>query len=103
MMPYWLFAVLIVSHLLLFALGAMAYHGVRMLAASPLYRPKGQTASQSQVKQLADEMLRKSFQMSNPFAHLDGMEGPPPRPRETYIPEGDGKSKEETFAPMAKK
>lgn len=102
MIPYWIFAILIFTHVGLFVLGAAAYHAIRMLAVRPIYGNPTQKpgVSDARLMQMADKIARKQAQEAL-FNHM----GPTQDPIvERSIPDGDGRpAKEEAFAPMVRK
>lgn len=102
MIPYWLFCVLVVTHLAMFVMGAFGYHGIRVLAARPFYQPqKNAAAHEARLQALATKMAQQEAK-SALFNHLGPMADVPIQ--QQIIPHGDGRPpKEEAFAPMVKK
>lgn len=98
-MPLWVSAVLFLSQPVMFILGALTYHGIRMLAAKPLYvNPKGGKVDEAKLQAIANQAIGR--QMSGVFDHL-GIR--PDMPVRQVIPDGDGRPKGETFAPVVGK
>ena len=98
-MPIWLSFVLILTHVLLFGAGAVAYHMIRILSVRP-FGPATAKATVSEAK--LNEIALKAARMSTAGDRFGTQFDPMPdmTVRRQIIPDGDGRSKEETFAPV---
>lgn len=97
-MPWYASILLVLSHVLVFVLGALAYHGIRILSVRPIGPSVTKPGmSEARLKQIADQMAQTQVKAAA-FGHFERFSQPPPA-REQYIPEGDGRNREEAFAP----
>lgn len=97
-MPIWLSFVLILTHVLIFVLGALAYHGIRILSVRPIGPFPTKTVSDAKLQQIAEKAAKMQIagdRFGKQFDPLPDMMVP----RRQIIPEGNGMPKEETFVP----
>ena len=98
-MPLWLVSLLMLSQPVMFILEALTYHGIRMLSMRPmLASPKQGKVDEAKLQEIATKLMSK--QVSGVFDHL-GIR--PDMPVRQVIPDGDGRPKGETFAPVVEK
>ncbi len=98
-MPWWGSLLLVLTHVGVFILGAIAYHGIRVLSVRPIGPFPNKQVSEAKLAEIAMKAAKASVAKDRFGAQFD------PLPdmnivRRQYIPEGDGRSKEETFAPV---
>lgn len=99
MASLWLVSVLLVLQPVMFILGALTYHGIRMLSVRPMFGPNAKPQlSEAQIQAVADKAMRQ--QVKGVFSHLGMM---PDMPTRQVVPEGDGRPKGEAFAPVVTK
>lgn len=100
-MPAWVSVVLVLSHIAVFILGALAYHGIRILASRPLYPSPTQRPgmTEAKLKEIAQSLAKKQASEAMFGNFFDRFAQMPTGQRETYVPQGDGKPAGETFAP----
>jgi hypothetical protein len=97
-MPWWASLLLVLSHIAVFVLGAVTYHGIRILSVRPLGPLPTKAVSEAKLNEIALKAARLSTagdRFGNQFAPLPDMNVV----RRQIIPDGDGRSKEETFVP----
>ncbi len=99
MLPWWADVLLVLTHVLLFAAGAICYHMIRVLAVRP-FGPASAKPPISDAK--LNEIAMKAAKLSTAADRFGPQFDPLPDVnilRRQIIPEGDGRSKEETFVP----
>lgn len=98
-MPIWLSFVLILTHVILFSAGAVAYHLIRVLSVRPIGPfPTKPQVSEAKLNEIAMKAAKLSAQADRFGTQFEPM--PDMTIRRQFIPDGDGRSKEETFAPV---
>ena len=98
-MPWWASILLVLSHIAVFVLGAVTYHGIRILSVRPLGPLPTKTVSEAKLNEIAMKAARMSTAGDRFGKHFD------PLPdmqvvRRQVIPDGDGRPKEDTIVPF---
>ena len=97
MFPWWASVLLVLTHILLFGAGAVAYHLIRVLSVRPIGPFPNKMVSDAKLAEIADKIARKQVagdRFGRQFEPLPDMVVK----RQVYE-QGDGRSKEETFVP----
>jgi len=98
-MPWWGSLLLVLTHIAVFILGAVAYHGIRILSVRPIGPfPTKPQVSEAKLAEIAMKVAKASTAADRFGTQFDPM--PDMVVRRQIIPDGDGRSKEETFAPV---
>ncbi len=97
-LPLWASFILVLTHVAVFVLGALAYHGIRVLSVRPIGPFPTKTVSDAKLKEIAEKAAKMQIAGDRFGKQFDPLPDMLIKPR--YIPEGDGRSKEETFAPV---
>ena len=98
MLPWWCSLLLVLTHVAVFVLGAVAYHGIRILSVRPIGPFPTKTVSDAKLQQIAEKAAKMQIagdRFGKQFDPLPDMV----IPRRQIIPDGNGIPKEETFVP----
>ena len=98
-MPLWASFLLVLTHVTVFVLGAVAYHGIRILSVRPIGPFPTKTVSDAKLREIAEKAAKMQIagdRFGKQFDPLPDMMVP----RRQIIPDGNGMPKEETFVPV---
>lgn len=99
MLPWWGSLLLVLTHIAVFVLGAVTYHGIRILSVRPIGPFPTKTVSDAKLQQIADKAARQlagANRFGGQFDPLPDMSVV----RRQVIPDGDGRPKEESIVPF---